>query len=76
MAAKKNKALKKISSPRTAAGGAEPLDGADPSARAAHQFGFASEDETQLAALAWKLGAAKARVIVDHVERIKSALRG
>ncbi len=44
--------------------------------RAANQFGFGSDDEAQLAALVWKLGSAKARVIVDHVERIKSALTG
>lgn len=41
-----------------------------------HNFGFASDDESKLAALVWKLGASKARVIVDHVERIKSALEG
>lgn len=53
---------------------AKPTESSAPGA--AHQFGFGSDDETQLAALVWKLGATKARVIVDHVERIKSALTG
>jgi hypothetical protein len=64
MAAKKTSKKRVVKSTGPAASGA------------AYQFGFGSDDETQLAALVWKLGSAKARVIVDHVERIKSALSG